>query len=122
MELIEILQTQDIGTKIEHLKQRSSIIPSWPDIVKDYEPMLHTIVEDRKGRADKVHNDGTVDKAARIPIGLEKLLTKRVTEFTFAIPVKRVYTAEGETASHCQSHRSHLSGGTHRHGEHQARS
>ena len=97
MELIEILQTQDIGTKIEHLKQRSSIIPSWPDIVKDYEPMLHTIVEDRKGRADKVHNDGTVDKAARIPIGLEKLLTKRVTEFTFAIPVKRVYTAEGET-------------------------
>lgn len=97
MNIQEILAESNISTKIEKLKGRGAKVPDWSEIVKDYEPKLHAIVEDRRGRADKVHSDGTVDKAARIPIGLEKLLTKRVTEFTFAIPVKRVYTAKGET-------------------------
>ena len=97
MNIQEILAESNISTKIEKLKGRGAKVPDWSEIVKDYEPRLHAIVEDRRGRADKVHSDGTVDKAARIPIGLEKLLTKRVTEFTFAIPVKRVYTAKGET-------------------------
>ena len=97
MNIQEILADVNISTKIEKLKARSTSVPDWAEVIKDYEPKLHAIVEDRRGRADKVHSDGTVDKAARIPIGLEKLLTKRVTEFTFAIPVKRVYTAKGET-------------------------
>lgn len=90
----EILQGADINisTTIAKLKRRSSTVPDWGLLLQDYEPQLHKIVEDRKGRVDKIHSDGTVDKAARIPIGLEKLLTKRITEFTFAIPVKRVYT------------------------------
>lgn len=97
MNIPEILAESNISIKIERLKARSTSVPDWAEVIKDYEPRLHAIVEDRKGRVDKVHSDGTVDKAARIPIGLEKLLTKRVTEFTFAIPVKRVYTAKGET-------------------------
>lgn len=88
----QILQGADISTTILKLKRRSITVPDWGLLLQDYEPQLHKIVEDRIGRADKVHNDGTVDKAARIPIGLEKLLTKRMTDFTFAIPVKRVYT------------------------------
>lgn len=96
MNIQEIFADNNISTKIEKLKARSTQVPDWAEILKDYEPGLHNIVEDRRGRADKVHSDGTVDKAARIPIGLEKLLTKRVTEFTFAIPVKRVYTYDGD--------------------------
>lgn len=88
----EILQGADISTKISKLKSRFSTVPDWGLLLLDYEPQLHKIVEDRKGRVDKVHSDGTVDKAARIPIGLEKLLTRRMTDFTFAIPVKRIYT------------------------------
>lgn len=92
MDITEILQQADIGKIIEKLKQRSHSVPEWSTLITDYEPKLHKIVNDRQGRKDKVHSDGTVDKAARLPLGLEKLLTKRVTEFTFAIPVKRVYT------------------------------
>ena len=88
----EILAETEISTMISELKERSYDAPDWAKLVLDYEPEKHTIVNDRGGRKDKVHSDGTVDKAARIPLGLEKLLTKRVTDFTFAIPPKRVYS------------------------------
>ena len=92
MNIEELFLTQDIGTLITKLKQRSYTIPDWGELLADYEPQFHKIVNDHQGRVDKVHSDGTVDKAARIPIGLEKLLTKRMTEFTFAIPPKRIYS------------------------------
>ena len=91
MTLEEIFSAQDTATLITKLKQRSYSL-EWGELLADYEPSLHKIVNDHQGRRDKVHSDGTVDKAARIPIGLEKLLTKRMTDFTFAIPVKRTYS------------------------------
>lgn len=96
MNLEEIFSAQETATLIERLKQRSYTVPDWGKLLADYEPQFHKIVNDRIGRKDKVHKDGSVDIAARIPIGLEKLLTKRMTEFTFAIPVKRVYTSANE--------------------------
>lgn len=96
MDIKEILADINIGSKIEKLKTRSTTPPDWAKYQQDYEPQLHKIVSDRQGRRDKIHSDGTVDRAARIPIGLEKLLTKRVTDFTFAIPVKRVYATANE--------------------------
>ena len=93
----EILKGNDYSSMITELKERSYSIKEWGEIVKDYEPMFHKIVNDKVGRRDKVHKDGSVDIAARIPIGLEKLLTKRITEFTFAIPVKRAYATANET-------------------------
>lgn len=87
----------DTNAVINKLRQRSYSPPEWAELIKDYEPKFHKIVNDKVGRKDKVHQDGTVDRAARIPIALEKLLTKRVTDFTFAIPPKRIYTATGET-------------------------
>ncbi len=88
----EILNGNDISTMIAELKNRSFVVPDWSLLIKDYEPLLHDIMTDKKGRRDKNHSDGTRDKAARIPLGLEKLLVQRFVEFTFAIPVKRVYS------------------------------
>lgn len=93
----DILQGNNINLIISELKNRSYDAPDWNEIVKVYEPMFHKIVSDHIGRKDKIHQDGSVDYAARLPIGLEKLLTKRITEFTFSIPVKRIYTTENET-------------------------
>ncbi len=76
---------------ISDLKEKTVSVPSWGKLVEDYEPKLHKIVTDNTTRKDKVKSDGTVEKASRIYIGLEKLLTKRMTEFMFSIPVKRVY-------------------------------
>ena len=76
---------------INDLKQKSIDIPRWDKLITDYEPTKHNIVQDHCSRKDKERSDGIVEKASRIYIGLEKLLTKRMTEFMYAIPVKRFY-------------------------------
>ena len=86
-----ILQKENVSEIISDLKERSIYVPSWSVLLNDYEPELHRITNDKTGRRDKIHKDGHKDEAARIPLALEKLLTKRITEFTFAIPVKRIY-------------------------------
>ena len=88
----ELFKRNDVGSIIGELKQRVLDIPLWSTLLSEYEPMLHEIVNDHVGRQDRTLDDGIVEKAARLPIGLEKLLTRRISEFTMAIPVKRVYT------------------------------
>lgn len=83
--------SRPIDDIINDLKEKSVCVPSWDELIKDYEPTLHAIVSDTITRKDKTKSDGTTEKASRIYIGLEKLLTKRMTEFMFSIPVKRVY-------------------------------
>lgn len=89
MEELDFAGTAD--EVIGRLKQKSVCLPSWDVLLSDYEPSLHKIVSDKSGRKDKIRKDGTKDEAARIYLGLEKLLVKRMTEFMFAIPVKRIY-------------------------------
>ena len=91
-EITSILDsTRLVDNIINDLKEKSVCVPSWDELIKDYEPTLHSIVTDTVTRKDKIKSDGTLEKASRIYIGLEKLLTKRMTEFMFSIPVKRVY-------------------------------
>lgn len=79
------------GDIIADLRKKSVYVPEWDALLNDYEPTLHRIVKDTNTRKDKIRQDGIVEKASRIHIGLEKLLTRRMTEFMFAIPVRRVY-------------------------------
>lgn len=91
-EITSILDsTRPVDNIINDLKEKSVCIPSWDKLIKDYEPTMHDIVTDTVTRQNKVRSDGTVEKASRIYVGLEKLLTKRMTEFMFSIPVRRVY-------------------------------
>lgn len=92
MDISEILLLDTIQAKVSALKEKSVCVPEWDTLLIDYEPTKHEILEDKITRVDKVRSDGTVEPASRISIGMEKLLTKRVNEFTFAIPVRRVYT------------------------------
>lgn len=82
----------NVSEIIDALKTKSVSIPSWEKLEKDYEPTKHKILTDNETLKDKIRSDGQVDKSARIPIGLEKLHVKRIAEFTFSIPVKRVYS------------------------------
>lgn len=81
-----------IEGKIKALKNKSLKIPSWGSLIEDYEPLKHLIMTDTQSRQKKFRSDGSVEEPARIAIALEQLLCKRVNEFTFAIPVKRVYS------------------------------
>lgn len=77
---------------VSALQNKSIEVKDWStELIKLYEPTEHTIVRDKHTRKDKVRSDGTTDIAARIHLGLEKLLTSRMTSFMFAIPPKRIY-------------------------------
>lgn len=76
---------------INDLKEKSVDIPKWEELIKQYDPKEHEIVTDTVTRKDKTRSDGVIETASRIYLGLEKLAVKRMTEFMFAIPVKRVY-------------------------------
>ena len=86
---------RNIDEIIKDLRKKSVIVPSWSELVKDYDPKQHKIVTDTNGRKDKTV-DGRLEKASRIYIGLEKLLCNRINEFTFGIPPKRVYSNLGD--------------------------
>lgn len=90
-EITEILNKSSVSEIIASLREKSVEIPEWDELKKLYEPSLHKITNDKIGRKDRQRSDGIVEFAAREYIGLEKLLTKRMTAFTFALPVKRVY-------------------------------
>lgn len=85
-------QNRSVGDIIADLRSKSVVVPDWCKLELDYEPTKHKIVSDTTTLKDKVRSDGTTEPSARIPVGLEKLLCKRMAEFTFAIPVKRVYS------------------------------
>lgn len=82
----------NISETISKLKEKSVNVPKWEELYKDYEPLEHSILTDTITLNDKIRSDGQVDKSSRIVIGLEKLHVKRMAEFTFSIPVKRVYS------------------------------
>lgn len=91
MTIEEIIRSCSPIETVNILKEKSIQIPSWDILVKDYEPKLHDIVTTQTRRKDKTLKDGTIERASRIHLGLEKLLVSRMTEFMFAIPVKRIY-------------------------------
>lgn len=91
-EITRILDlSRPVGDIICDLKGKTVLLKPWSELIKAYEPKMHEIVNDKTNRKDKIRKDGSKEEAARIYIGLEKLLTKRMTEFMFAIPVKRIY-------------------------------
>lgn len=91
--LKEIFSLPTSGTIITELKKKSVTIPEWGVLLNDYEPTRHKIVHDMVGRRDRQRSDGVLEKASRIYIGMEKLLSHRYNEYTFSIPVKRVYSS-----------------------------
>lgn len=76
---------------ITSLKQKSVNVPSWDRLKKDYNFNEHAILKDYVNLRDKKRKDGTIEKSARLSIGLERLLVRRMSEFMFAIPEKREY-------------------------------
>lgn len=88
----EIFSAGNTGTIISELKKKSVEVPDWKNLLLDYEPTKHKIVSDMIGRKDRQRSDGVLEKASRIYIGMEKLLSNRYNEYTFSLPVKRVYS------------------------------
>lgn len=76
---------------VDDLMKKSTTPPDWEELKKELYANLHKIAGEDSGRTDVIHDDGTVDEAAQIPIGLEELLINRLNQFMHTIPVKREY-------------------------------
>lgn len=84
----------DIITDLKYYKEKVMTLPSWSELKKDYEPKLHRIMTDKASFPDKPIKDEKTgetlryEPVTRVAIGLQKLATKRMSEFLFTIPVK----------------------------------
>lgn len=91
-DLTEILAAgRPIEEIIKDLKDKTVNVPDWSKNRKNYFAKEHKILTDYLGRKDRILEDGTQEKAARIAIGIEELVVDRLTQFTFSIPVQRKY-------------------------------
>jgi len=107
MEQIQEILNQEASVAIDHLRQKSLDIPSWADLLLDYEPRNHRVINDKVSRRDKVRKDRqgniiSIEPAARITFGLERLLTNRVSEFMFSTPVRRLYHNVNDDATRAE--------------------
>ena len=95
MKLNEIIREgRRVEDIISDLSQKTTNPPSWAELRKFFIPSNHKIADDKQQRRDRVvetSQGSFVEEACRSVLGLEKLLVKRVNQFTFSIPVKREY-------------------------------
>jgi Phage portal protein, SPP1 Gp6-like len=75
---------------IAKLKQKSVQVPAWSDLVKQYDPKQHPVMDKTK-YPDITHDDGTVEYVTRITEDLQRLAAKKATQLCVGTSVKRVY-------------------------------
>lgn len=76
---------------ISDMGSYSKDIPSWGELKKLYEPKQHPIVSDSTLRPKEKTKNGVRDIPAKISYPAEKIVTRRMVQMAFTIPVKRVY-------------------------------
>lgn len=88
---------------VKRLKNKAFTPPAWSDLVKEYDPALHPVMN--KGKyPDTVTPDGHIEEVTRITFNYQQLAVKRMTELVCGIPVKRIYSPEDDRqreASEC---------------------
>lgn len=98
----EILQLAP-AEAVKKLKSKAFTPPAWSDLVKEYDPALHPVMN--KGKyPDTVTPDGHIEEVTRITFNYQQLAVKRMTELVCGIPVKRIYSPEDDRqreASEC---------------------
>lgn len=75
---------------IARLKQKSITVPAWADLVKQYDPKQHPVMDKTK-YPDITHEDGTIEYVTRITEDLQRMAVKKATQLCVGMPVKRVY-------------------------------
>lgn len=92
MNIEEITSSQRSPQQVIYdLKRKSTIVPAWSDLRKEYDSSEHPVMtdpfyRDKPGRK----NEGT-EKMSRLTLGWMKLAVKRIAALLFGIPVQRIY-------------------------------
>lgn len=76
---------------ISDLKEKSVIIPAWNELERNYDPRKHEILINKELRPKDKKKNGQIEKAARLTYSAEMIVTRRMTQMAFTIPVERKY-------------------------------
>lgn len=88
MDIENIINTYNIVELLSFLMQKTVVIPSWEELKKQYDCKLHPIIRDKKRFPDRFFG-GKKEPFTRIAFDIQRLLTNRMAQLTFGIPVKR---------------------------------
>lgn len=94
MDINDIIN-QQADKAIMSLKRKQYKVPSWSELAKAYDPLLHPVMTDPNYR-DLV-KDEEVEKVSRITLDFQRLAVKRMTELIFGVPAKRIYHTETDS-------------------------
>lgn len=100
MDINEIIsEDRSVADIIADLKDKTVPVPLWEKLEGDYDASRHEIITNPALRPrDKRRKNGQLDRAARILYPAEKIVTRRMTQMCFTIPVERKYeTGDDET-------------------------
>jgi hypothetical protein len=80
---------------IARLKQKSVTVPEWGDLVKQYDPAQHPVMDKTK-YPDVTHKDGSIEYVTRITEDLQRMAARKATQLCVGMPVKRVYKTDDD--------------------------
>ena len=76
--------------QIKYLKDTDVVIPSWEKLEKEYNPMKHAVM-DTATYPDLTDGEGAPTPVSRVPLAMQRLAVRRMTELAVGLPVKRIY-------------------------------
>lgn len=94
MTLQEIFAQKDTADIINALKVKLYLPPAWAELVTQYDPMQHPVMD--TGLYPDIITDNKVTKVSRIALGFQQLATNRMAELVCGIPIKRAYSPEND--------------------------
>ena len=94
VEELEIILGKADEETVKELQESSFDIPAWSDLVEQYDPLQHQIM-DTNIYPPKLDENGN-DDFKRTPLGLQKLAVSRVAQSMFAVPTERIYNYDKE--------------------------
>ena len=89
VEELELILVKTPEEAVKDLQESSFDIPEWTDLLAQYDPLLHEIMNTTT-YPQKLDDNGQ-DDFKRTPLGLQKLAVSRVAQSMFAVPTERIY-------------------------------
>lgn len=90
IEELKLILAKAPSEVIQELQKSSYSLPSWSDLQKQYDPLLHEIKVNIKRYPIKLNEFG-YDDFKRIVLGLQKLAVSRIAQAMFTNPVERLW-------------------------------
>lgn len=98
--LEEIFDGRSADLIIADLKHKIVTVPSWSDLVKEYEPKHHPVMD--RTRYPDIVEDGITRPVTRVAFNTQKLCVKRLAGMCFGIPAQINFKPEANNTKQAE--------------------